>query len=573
MRRRPNKLDFRRNALYICSVMMFLSITEIFFGCTTPPPPHRRPTGATSRRSALTVDSGRRPVEAKHVQSTTEERVPSNLDRQPHMEGAQRTLRERRSASEPVVWPPLSTAERNVADAVLRNPKDANALLRLALWLSGLDSEQAVRSTIDDFDHFVSRAQQDVPSAARSVQDAFLLFKRFHSDILKNRPASELNNYERGQAKIDVAMSTGTYNCFSSSIIFGLICMRFGLDVKAVFLREHVFLQIGHPSWAHDVEVETTSATGFDWIHDEIFYAERAAAWYGRRGLAPTSYADYKDRKVLPLAALVSSIAWNGDVHADVLGDLRGTTRVQVGYLVSPEPSFVNLRLSALLAVVQWVAATDSPTEATRAIDALGPELDRLCAAPPGDGDARRTLAWLASRLAVLSSDHAPAQIESIVRSSACALAMVPAGVPDRSGLESNVRYAVSKCTEKLLAADRFDEVARLRTLVAERLPEGLASGADAVDVRSGYRFFERKEWNRAVDAFRRCSLNSEGPTQDSCRKNLEAAYLNWASEAEREGNWPIAFERLQRCERDSPGRSECSARMSYLKSRHRALP
>src|SRR4029077_19627056 len=47
------------------------------------------------------------------------------------------------------------------------------------------------------------------------------------------------------------------------------------------------------------LEIETTSPTGFDWIHDERFYRERAASWSGQRGLRPVTLEEYSHRTIV----------------------------------------------------------------------------------------------------------------------------------------------------------------------------------------------------------------------------------------------------------------------------------
>ena len=88
--------------------------------------------------------------------------------------------------------------------------------------------------------------------------------------------------------------------------------------MRAALVPTHVFIEMSEPG-GKVFEIETTSATGFDWIHDERFYREGAATWSGQRGLRPVTLDEYQHRIMLEpyqLAAEAMIDSYQGDDDA-----------------------------------------------------------------------------------------------------------------------------------------------------------------------------------------------------------------------------------------------------------------
>src|SRR5256885_4323237 len=52
-----------------------------------------------------------------------------------------------------------------------------------------------------------------------------------------------------------------------------LLARGFNLPVRGAVTETHAFVELGPPN-GKILEVETTSATGYDWVHDEKYYKE-----------------------------------------------------------------------------------------------------------------------------------------------------------------------------------------------------------------------------------------------------------------------------------------------------------
>ena len=64
-----------------------------------------------------------------------------------------------------------------------------------------------------------------------------------------------------------------TFNCVSSAVIYNIIALRLGLDVRAIEVPDHAF-SIVYDGTAH-MDVETTTPLGFNPARDQIEAFER----------------------------------------------------------------------------------------------------------------------------------------------------------------------------------------------------------------------------------------------------------------------------------------------------------
>src|SRR6185369_8687649 len=108
----------------------------------------------------------------------------------------------------------------------------------------------------------------------------------------------DLGGYEFYQSRVTRIFTEGRYNCLSSAMLFAVLARGFGLPVRAAVVPTHVFIDLGEPG-GKTIEVETTSATGFDWVHDARFYKEGAASWSSSRGMRPVTLEEYQRRTLM----------------------------------------------------------------------------------------------------------------------------------------------------------------------------------------------------------------------------------------------------------------------------------
>jgi hypothetical protein len=119
--------------------------------------------------------------------------------------------------------------------------------------------------------------------------------------------------YDEDQSALSVLLQTGVYNCISSALLYIVLAEEFGLQASGVIMPSHAFVQLSL-SDGSVVEVETTSADGFDVIRDAQFFAEQADDWFTERRLVVASYDDYELRRVVSATQLGLENMWSQHV-------------------------------------------------------------------------------------------------------------------------------------------------------------------------------------------------------------------------------------------------------------------
>ena len=196
-------------------------------------------------------------------------------------------------------WSPLTAAEADALRAVAAaRSGDARALASLAIMASGDRRAAADYQTIHErIDRFVSEVRPSVEGAQDDWHRGYELHRAMHRVLFKSQ-GNGLDRYELNQSRLTTIFDTNRYNCISSAMLFTVLARNFSMPVRGVSVPTHAFSQLDLPD-GKVLEIETTSNTGFDHVHDERFYREGAAQWSSSRGLAPVTFEQYQGRKLL----------------------------------------------------------------------------------------------------------------------------------------------------------------------------------------------------------------------------------------------------------------------------------
>ena len=208
-------------------------------------------------------------------------------------------------------WSPLTEAEA----AALRGLEqarqgDAHALLALAILASGDRRDPASYAAYQQrVDKFLADIKPTIDAAADEWHRGYELHRAMHRVFFAGGN-TELGGYDFYQPRVTGIFAGGHYNCLSSAMLFAVLARGAGLPVRAALVPTHVFIEMGEPG-GKILEIETTSPTGFDWIHDDRFYREEAVAWSGRRGLRPVTLDEYQRRTILQPHQLMAQALTN----------------------------------------------------------------------------------------------------------------------------------------------------------------------------------------------------------------------------------------------------------------------
>jgi hypothetical protein len=360
-----------------------------------------------------------------------------------------------------------------------------------------------------------------VEGAADDWHKGYELNRAMHRVVFGER--TELSNYEFEQAHLTRIFETGKYNCLSSTLLYVVLARAFDLPVRGVSVPTHVFVEMGAPG-SKLIEVETTTDKGFDWVHDERFYRESAASWSSQRGLRPTTFTEYQQRKIMEPYQLVAIAMRDGragesDTDRSRLNELAGLV----------DGGDVELVRDRML------------TYGRESFDLF-------------EAKAWRTMAAFYDTIApavaqIGGSSHDPKTLERVswaTWSHAYALSVV--GRTDESAVLMKDGLARLDPT--------WPDAEKLRNNYLSLLNDRLCAAIDKKDYASGIKTFTDHG-----DVCRGDKI---------CASNASVIYRNWSADYQNAGDWPGARKVLQECVAAVPADAGCQTALSDLESQHR---
>ena len=416
--------------------------------------------------------------------------------------------------------PPEVAALTNLEQA---KQGDAHALLALAILASGDRRDAASYADIQQrVDRFVADFRPVMDRAGDDWHRGYELNRAMHRVFFKGE-ATDLGGYDFDQARVTGIFATGRYNCLSSAMLFAVLARAFGLPVRGVVVPTHVFIELGAPG-ARVVEVETTSSTGFDWVHDERFYRDEAAGWSGRRGLRPVTLEEYRHRSIIePYRLMAVGLA---NVHPGERAEDRARSD-ELAALVDPDdPTAVKNRLQTYVNEAVTLFNLKAWRTMTRLFDTVAPAVADV-GVRSKDPKLLELASWAnwnrANALMIVGRAG-----EAVTLADA-ALDHIDPGWEDADKLRANYVNVLD---------DRLGEL-----LAKEDYPAALEVVA------------------KHKDACRADKI---------CAGNVGIVYGNWSIHHQNAGDWQSARQVLQQCVADLPGDARCRDALSDLESRHR---
>jgi hypothetical protein len=421
-------------------------------------------------------------------------------------------------------WWPLAAPElAALQDLDRARAGDAHALLALAILSSGDHRDAASYADIQRrVDQFVASIKPTIDAADDDWHRGYELHRAMHRTFF-NGESTELGSYDFDQARLTGIFHGGRYNCLSSAVLFVVLARAFDLPVRAAVVPTHVFVEMGPPGGKVD-EIETTSNTGFDWVHDARFYSEDAARWSGNRGLRPVTFEEYQHRQIIEpyrLMALAMRDGRSGDGEVD-----RMRLQELAGLVDADDAQAVRDRVQVYINESVELYKANAWRTMARLFDVVGPAL--------GDIGARSRDAKTLENLSWATWNHANA--------------LLIAGRTDQ---------AMARMADGIAHLDpAWPDAEKLRNNYASLLNDRLGD------------LISKKQYGEALDVY--------GKQRDACRANKVCAYnvgvvyQNWSIDHQNAGDWQAARQVLSQCVTDLPDNADCRNALTDLESRHR---
>ncbi len=419
-------------------------------------------------------------------------------------------------------WWPLAEPEVAALEHVDQaRSGEMYSLLAFALVASGDHSDSASYASAQErIEKFIAELKPTM-DAADDWHKGYELNRAMHR-VFFNAEKTDLAGYELNQAHLTGIFETGKYNCISSALLYAVLARGFSIPVRGVLVPTHAFIEIGEPG-KKILEVETTSNTGFDWVHDERFYKEGAANWSSSRGLRPVTLDDYQHREILPphrlvAHAMLDARAGNGDADRSRLSELAAV-------LAPEDPEAQKFALGSYINEANDLYEKKAWRTIVKLFDTVGPNLGKL-SVPTSDTETAQRMCWV---------HYYHAQALVIVARPADAITTMDEGL---------------KCLDP-----KFPDYEKLHKNLLWVLMDQLLE------------MMHEKNYAAAIELIRPRFALCKADTQ--CAENLGIIYQNQAVKHENNGDWRAARAALQECVKLLPDVKLCSDELRDLESRH----
>ena len=513
------------------------------------------------------------------------------------------------------VWSTLTPPEGAAMEGIGRAKLgDAHALLALAIVASAEGRDAASYARFQGrVDQFVAELKGPMAAATDDWHRGYELNRAMHRVFFGGERA-ELGSYELDQRRITSIFTRGRYNCISSAMLFIVLARGFGLPVRASRVPSHVFVEMGTRG-GKIIEIETTSSTGFDWVHDEQFYGEAATKWALSRGLQPVTSEQYKQREILEPYQLMAA-AMRNSLPGETAQDRFRLN--ELAALVDANGENEEARIQTYISESFKLYQAKDWATMRKFLDVVEPAVSAI-GARSRNTNTLELVSWLHWYQASALIEVGPAdRATAIVRDG---LKQLDAGWKDAGSLQENYIGLLVDRMQRLYAAkeyrpmiEAFDVVgpvlvdvgAKTRapktlqllswlrwehawalmqagrleqamTIVRDGLNHLDASWPDAANLKDSYlgllsqrlyALYTNKDYRAIVTTFSK--YRDVCQADKGCLDNVGAAYASLSIDPINAGNWQAARQVLQECLAALPGELRCADALKELESRHR---
>lgn len=232
---------------------------------------------------------------------------------------------------------------------------DATGFADTALLASGVLDAAKRKAYLTRLDALETRARTAVGSKGSPTERGEALLKWLHREALAK-------GYRTTQTDLSVLLDSQTFNCVSSAVIYNILALRLGLDVRAIEVPDHAF-SILYEGTSH-VDIETTNAQGFNPARDP----RKVEAFEKMTGYRYIPDAHRDRRREITEAGLAAIIYYNKGVE---LSKAKRHHDALLAYFraMSLDPEFASAAKNALASLGNWSAELAKEHKWQQALD------------------------------------------------------------------------------------------------------------------------------------------------------------------------------------------------------------
>ena len=472
------------------------------------------------------------------------------------------------------IWSELTPFEIKTLNGISAAKRGSDdALLRLFIFGSGNIRRGSDFNKIKKrLNHFYETYADEINNAKKIWQKGYLLNRAMHQYFFSKGSGHSEDSYEAAQSQLSVIFINGKYNCVSSTILYIYLAKRFDLDVEAVILPTHTFVELDLHNGSK-VEVETTSSTGFDWAHDRRFYKDVARNWFSDRGLSPSTYEDYQNREIVPAWKLAALNMRNQHINPNRMSLLDRTRLLETSLLL--DDSDEKVWLSNLFIFNELFILYNKQNKLALIKDIYTIHYENIAnyfhAKIEFNNELFEPAQWYFSQAA-----YSYIKQGELIKARRILLEHYFDAYQLRSTKPKLLSNNQVVFQELLNAYLKNNQYSLAETLIVKT--HAIASLQDDWRSSVAWYYSERitplwntQDWRGIINYWKQVKSRTI-PTDDMKLfiKNISAAYQNKSLEYERKGNWRAAAEVLLQCTENISLALDCTKKLDKLKIRHK---
>ncbi len=448
---------------------------------------------------------------------------------------------------------------------------DPDALLKLAVVASGnkrdFNSYKKIKKRIREF---VETLKPEIAKTKTFREKGSALHQAMHNEFFLKSKGSNPTGYSLNQSRLTDIFTTQKYNCISSAMLYMILARYFNINVKGILLPTHAFVQIESPN-GNIIEVETTSVTGYGWVHNKTFYKKQAGKWFKLRGLRSSTYKDYQNRQILAPYLLIAA-----DMNFQHTNPERmnPSDRMRISEIFAyTDPNNRTAQLNMLIGYNNQFNKLKSKKDfktLERLFGRTDSQITTLRKKWKDDSEIQNMVSWLDYEYAYTL--HQVGIHDRALKRQKADLPRLGKNMKDREVLLENQISLIHNYMIKLVEQRRFKNT----EVISQRF-SGYCNQIDWCGADQGWFYnpwanvyWDKGEWDKVTEKLgMQLKLTRDKKIKTEVMKNLETAYLNWCYTYMNRGSWNRAADILKKCLSKYPKMNTCKKTLQKLIDEH----
>lgn len=471
------------------------------------------------------------------------------------------------------IWSNLTEFEMEAVSHLAKAKSgDADSLLMLYLIASG-DSRTFAQYNrhLLTINQFVKSISVQMNNESSEWRKGFILLQAMHEQFFLGGKENSENGYSFEQSQLSHIFESRRFNCISSSLLYTVLARKFELEVKGVLLPSHAFVQLKLAD-GKIIDIETTSTRGYGWEHNRTFYNKMDTQWFQKRGLTPSTFEDYQNRQIVSPVMLGVDNMTHQHTSKDRMSEKAHSRMVEIlSTIDSSNIKAHKLRLKFYNNEFVRLNKGNNYVELDKMYFKTRDFLTSLESYRKMDSELDNMMGWVGSQIAYVATKKG--ENEKALRIAHKTMQGLNDSIKDKDKIIANIFTSLNLVSQTYTNQQAFEKALNVYQGVhAQCVANGQCGGAVGyLYSKWASSFWDKKQWPAAIDKYQQyLALTSNGKAAASIKENMQSAFINWANQYYKTGDWLEVNRILSRCIKSNGKTELCQNHLSDLKKSHR---